>query len=212
MSAGRISQGHTHTILNEAVTEAGQSVKRFITETDSILVSLFVESIAGDLDVVVTTFDDAGQELDVITFPTQSAPTVNLLLRKAGTTLSNVKVTTTYSDAVTYRVTVRAITSGSGDVSVKIAGADSATASQVDVTTSATLVIPAALTDRAGLVLKNNGSAAVYVGFTALQAASSTGYPLAPGEALGMDISAGVEIYAISSSGTQDLRVLEAGG
>ena len=210
-----ISTGNTCTILDECPTAAGTKTKDFVVESDSVLASLWIESISGDLDVVITTLDDTGQELDVITFPTQSAPTSNILLRKAGTTLSKLKVTVTYTDAVKYRVTIRAINSGSGDTSIKVSGADDASASQTTVGTSATLLIPSALTDRAGLVLKNANAAGgdvLYVGFSAAQASTAVGYPLQPGEALAMDVAAGVSVYGAAGSSTVDVRILEAGG
>lgn len=207
-----ISEGNTRVLIDESPTTAGSKNKNFNIETDAVLVSLWVDSTAGDLDVTVYTLDENGKELPVIVFPTQTAPTSNIVLRRSGVVLSNMRVEATYTGAVNYRITVRAIGSGSGDTSIKTAGAETATASQATIATTAALLIPASLTDRSGLVIKNNGSELMYVGFSAAEANSSTGYPLASGEALGMDVSAGVQVWAVAASTSVDVRILEAGG
>jgi hypothetical protein len=207
-----LSTGKTYTLIDDSPTTAGSREETFSIESDSVLASLWIDTTAGDLDVVISTVDKLGKELEVIVFPTQTAPTSNIILRRSGTVLSNMVVRTNYTGAVSYRLTVRAVNSGSGDTSIKISGADSATASSISVTTTPALLIPSSLTDRSGLVLKNYSGSTLFVGFSASEANSSTGYPLAVGEALGMDVAAGVAIWGVTSSGSSDVRLLEAGG
>lgn len=92
----------------------------------------------------------------------------------------------------------------------KPSGVDTAKVTRTSVTTSATVLISAALTDRAGVIVKNtDASTTIYLGFTAGQATTSNGYPLTSGEAIGMDIAAGVSIYAASASGTVSVAIME---
>lgn len=211
---GPLPQGKTATIMgsqNGASDLEGTLVKEFSLDADSILVSLFATSVAGTLDVSVSTFTEEGKEVNVITFPQVTTTSTSLVIRKAAAVMSNIRVTATAAGgAATFEVRARGI--GTGEASVRILAANEAKASQTDVSTSATLLIPAALNDRAGLVIKNNNATAgniLYIGFTLAEATTGNGYPLGPLEALGIDVSAGQEVYAIGST-TIDVRILEA--
>jgi len=77
------------------------------------------------------------------------------------------------------------------------------------VDTSADVII-ADLTQRRSVLLKNNGSAIVYVGFDS-SVTSSNGFPLMPQDTMeigGTIVSRGASIYGIAASGTQDVRYL----
>ena len=77
------------------------------------------------------------------------------------------------------------------------------------VDTSADIII-ADLTERRSVLLKNNGSAIVYVGFDS-SVTSSNGFPLMPQDTMeiaGTIVSRGTVIYGISASGTQDIRYM----
>lgn len=213
---GSLPQGKERVVIGQGSdvsgTEAaaGSRSVEIGVDADTVIVSLYVTSVSGDLDLAVETVGGEGAT-EVISFPTVSAPTADLVIRKAAAIMDRIRITATFSDAVEYEVRVRGV--GTGEASVRILGANDATASQTDISTSATLVVPAALTDRAGLIVKNNNSTGIlYVGFTAAEATTGNGYPIGPQESLGMDISAGQEVYAIASAGTIDVRLLEAGG
>lgn len=77
------------------------------------------------------------------------------------------------------------------------------------VDTSADVII-ADLTQRRSVLLKNNGSAIVYVGFDS-SVTSSNGFPLMPQDTMeiaGTIVSRGTSIYGVAASGTQDLRFM----
>lgn len=99
---------------------------------------------------------------------------------------------------------------GSGEFS--LVGNESASVSQVDIGTSASTLIAAATTDRAGLVLKNNNTTGIlYFAFSLANATTAIGYPIEPGGAMAMDIAAGQAIFAIADAGTIDVRIIQAG-
>lgn len=78
--------------------------------------------------------------------------------------------------------------------------------SRVNVGTTATLIASTSTT-RAAVIVKNNGTANVYLGPTNA-VSGSTGYPLYPGETIRLE-PWGSAIWAIAVSGTQDVAVME---
>lgn len=208
-----LPQGKSIRISKEAHTIAGTKSWTLSTDADALLISLYVSSVGGDLDVSIYTQTEESKDLLVASFPTISAPTANLLLKKAAQIINQIKVVATWTAAAEFEIYGRGVSAA--ESSVKILGSGNATASQSNVFGTPTLVIPAAITDRSGVVLKNNnglGGAAIYLGFSALEATLITGYPLNAQESLGLDIASGVEIYAISTAGTSDIRILQGGG
>lgn len=208
-----VQQGRTVRIVDGNVTAAGTWDYYFNTEADAVLVSLYVESVAAACDVSVYTLVEPGKELLLASFPSVIAPTSDLLLKKGVNVMSRVKVRVTTTGAATFDIFARGVSAA--ESSVKILGATSARASQATIPAVATLIIPASLTDRSGLVIKNNnglGGSSLYIGFTALEATPTSGYPLVAQEALGMDLAAGVEVYGLSAAGSTDVRLLESGG
>lgn len=212
ITRGPIPLGKTVTIIDEISTggSPGQQEIHASVESDSVLVSLFAEVVSGTLDVSVYTLTEEGKETEVISFPQLTAPTSELLLKKAAVVMSRIKVVATYTGNSTFEVRARGI--NAGETSVKVLGASDGRASQITIATTPTLIIPVSLSDRAGLVIKNfSTSKTIYLGFTAGEATASNGYPLGPGEAMAMDVAAGVTLYAVSDSPSTDLRILEAG-
>lgn len=203
-------QGKTLRVAKEAPTVAGTQSWTFTTDADAGLFSLYVTSVSGNLDVSVYTQIEEGKDLLVITFPTISAPTTNLLLKKAAQLIGQFKVVATWDAACDFEIYARGISSA--EASVKILGATDAEASQITITTTPTILIPAAITDRSGLILKNHGTDTLWLGFSDAEATPAIGYPIEAGESLGMDISSGVVVYGAANSGTLDIRILQAGG
>ena len=214
---GNLGQGKQRLVLDECPTAAGSESVELGILADTVIVTRLVTSISGDLDVKVETVagSQAGsptaQTLEVITFPTVSAPTTELVIRKAAAINDRIRVTATYTDAAKFQVIVRGTTTGENTVS--ILGPGAARASQIDVSAAGTLLIPASLADREGLVVKNfaSGGEILYVGFTPAESAISIGYPLSPGEAIGIDLGAGEAVYGTPSAGTVDTRLIESG-
>jgi hypothetical protein len=204
--------GKTITVIDATATVAAVHESLFSIDADSVLISLFVTAVSGDLDVVVYTLTEEGKEVDVISFPTISSPTTNLLLKKAAIVMSRIRVVATYTAACTFEVRARGISAG--ETSVRILGANEFEVSKASPTTVASVVIPAVLSDRNGVLLYNYSAASiVFVGETALKATDAGGgYPIVPGGTLSLDIISGASVYASTDAGTGDLRIIQAGG
>jgi hypothetical protein len=206
---GKIPHQVTCTLIDEATSGAGTTEVQASIEGDSVVVSLFAEVVTGTLDVTVYTLTEDGKELEIISFPQLSAPTSELLLKKAALAMSRIRVEATYTGQATYEVRAKPISAG--ETSVRLLGASEGKASQITIPSTATVLIPASLTDRSGLIVKNfDNSKTIYLGYTLAETTTGNGYPLGPQESMGMDIAAGVTIYAISDSPSADVRIMEA--
>jgi hypothetical protein len=206
---GPIPYGKTETIMTVQAAVSGSRTEYFHIESDSVLISLFADVVSGTLDVTVYTLTEEGKEVVIINFPQLAAPTSDLLLKKAAAAMSRIKVVATYSGATTFEIRARSI--GAGESSVKILGASQAKASQLTVGTSPTLLFPISLTDRAGMIVKNNGTSAIlYLGYTVAEATTGNGYPIGPGESIGIDVGSGATVYGRAASGTIDVRLMES--
>lgn len=206
---GKIPHQVTCTLIDEATTGAGTTEVQASIEGDSVVVSLFAEVVSGTLDVTVYTLTEDGKEVEIISFPQLTAPTSELLLKKAALAMSRIRVEATYTGSATYEVRAKPISAG--ETSVRLLGASEGKASQITIPNTATVLIPASLQDRSGLIIKNfDNSKTIYLGYTLAEATTGNGYPVGPGESIGMDIAAGVTIYAISDSPSADVRIMEA--
>jgi hypothetical protein len=211
----RIPHDKQRQVVKASPTAADTVYFDLVLENASVLVSLFVRSLSGTIDVSVETYNDAKNEfVEVIVFPQVSAPTTNLLLKKASVAMDNCRVKVSYSDAVDYTIHAKGLTIGSTDA--KLLGAESGDTVQTDITSAAAQVlIPAALTARAGVMFHNTNTAAadiLYWSYSAAKATTALGFPLYPGGVATMDIDSGVTIYATSAGATIDVRIAEVGG
>lgn len=199
-------------IINGSFTDAQSTTYVLNLDAEAVLVSLFVESTAGDIDVSVLTEGNKGQTVEAITFPTVSAPTSDLLLKKSASVLRIIKIRVTTTAAATFAIRARGVSAGAASVSVE--GSASFEVSQEDVTTTAGTLISASLTDRRGILIRNNssGSQILYVADTLAKATTSVGYPVPNGGNITLDLQAGAEIFAIADSGTIDVRIVQIGG
>lgn len=207
-----IRQGQATSVFDGTVTGAGVLERRETLEADTVLVSLWVRSLpAGSLTVRVYTYTTTGEETEVLAFPVVSAPTVDLLLRKAALAMGNLRIEVTHTGTCTFQLVAKGL--ATGEASVKILGAESLRVTQVDVTTTPVLLVPASLEDRSGILVKHWGTVGdLYLGESAAASALSVGFPLAPRDALAIDLAAGVALYGRASAGTIDVRLVEGGG
>lgn len=208
-----VNQGVQINALELAPTGAGSKSRELIIQSDSILVTLYAGSVAGTLDVVVYAQDGrpGGNETELFRFPQLTAGTTELLLRRAAISTANVRIAATYSDACDFKVQARAINGGLE--SVKIVGSANLQTSQLTIGTTPAILIPSALEDRIGVVIKNWSTGTdVYIGESAAKAVPGTGYPLAGRDAVAIDVAAGSTIYASTATGTADVRIAETGG
>ena len=207
-----IHPGTQERILFETTTVAGSTSRESSIQSDSLLATLWVDSVtSGTLSVSVYTLTDTGKELLLFSFPVVSAPTVNLLLKKSGIAMSRFRVVATYTGICQYEVYIRAI-EGAGESSVRILGSNGFQVTQLTVPAVATELLPASLTDRTGVIIKNwSTTTNMYVAESSVKATVAGGYPVAPRDNVTLDVAAGVSIWAISESGTVDVRLGESG-
>lgn len=206
-----IGPGIVRSLARETATGAGEFEQIFVLDSDAIVVSLFVESVVGTLTVTMQTLDGESNWAEIITFPTISSPTANLLLRKSTLALGRLKLVVTYTDACSYVVTGKGITTA--DTTVSIAGATNASATQKTISNVAVPVISTSLDDRKAMILRNYSEThSLFIGFTMAEANATTGFPLEPKESIPVDLEAGVAVWGIAPTGDVDVRIMQAGG
>jgi hypothetical protein len=208
-------------VANLVVTEAYSQAYDFACDSEAILVSLFVDTTAGDVDVKVYTQGEKGHTLEVISFPTVSAPTSELLIKKTAVALRRIRVVVTTTDAAEFEIRARGISNGIS--SVKIEGSSDADNYGILVDTTPRLLLPVALTDQNGVSVRNNSTSGIlYVGFKSTITAANTAVvgvadlnaamPIVPGASMGIDIQAGVTLYGVSDGPDLDIRIMQLGG
>jgi hypothetical protein len=200
-------------VFDETVTAAGSKTETFSIDAESVLISLYIGATSGDVDVSAFTVGRDGQEVEVITFPTISSPTSELLLRKAASALQRVKIVVSYTDACSFNIRARGVSAGAASVSIE--GASNFKASQTDVTSTAGVLIASSLEDRKGILIINNNvgsSEILYLGGTLAQSTTVIGTPVRPGGNVSVNLSAGASLFAVSDGSDIDVRIAETGG
>jgi hypothetical protein len=172
---------------------------------------VFVRALSGTIKIDVYTVSQDGA-LKIIDFPLLSITSTELLLKQASATLSNLRVVIQYTGDCDFDFVIKG-TSGGTTSNTVVLGAANATSYKVTATTAAAALIPTALSDRRGLIIKNwTVGSTLYVGYSIAEANSATGWPMTYSETLSIDLEAGQTIYGVAASGTIDVRVQEAGG
>lgn len=95
-----------------------------------------------------------------------------------------------------------------GSINTKPAGASSAAYGATPVTAVATDIIGTDLANRIQVLVQNTGNKDAFIGSDAL-VTSLTGTLLAPGSAIVLDAGAGINVHAITASGSTTLRYFE---
>lgn len=207
-----IHNGTQERLIAEATTGSGVTSRDGSIQSDAILVTLWVDAVSsGTLSVTVYTLTDTGKEVELVSFPTISAPTTSLLLKKTGVSLQRFRVEATYTGSCQYEVHVRAI-ENSGESSVKVLGSAALETSAATVTTTPAVLIPAALEDRNGVAILNySGTGILYISED-ISKLPAQAWPVPPGGGWSLDVTSGVTIYAVSSNGSLDVRLAQSGG
>lgn len=215
---GPIDNGKTARAIMETTTGSDTTTVNFSVDADTLLVTLNVISISPGTSLNVKMYGRAGQagsnEKLILSFPTQTTATTELLVQKSAISLSNARIEATYDGVVQYEVWVRGVSGSVGDQTIKIVpgGADSLRASQITIGTTASLLVPPTPFDRAGIIIRNwNQTTSVLYIKEDSTSVTSIGYPLAPLEALAMDVDSNVSVYGQADTGTIDVRILEGG-
>lgn len=209
-----INPGRAEQVVRETTTGSGTTVRDGSILADSLLISVWIPSItSGDLTVTVYNLTDSGDEVELMTFPTISGPTTDIYLRKLKLSSPNYRVRAVYTGVCNYEIQAKAIT-GPGETSVIITGSDSWSVGQVTIGTVPQLLIPAAIQDRRGFIIRNFSTSGqvIYIAESLAKASAGTGFPVPAGEVFAVDVASGAEVYAISSGSGADIRYAQAGG
>jgi hypothetical protein len=218
-----LNKGDVCAVLIECPTAASTIDKTFTVQADGVLLSLFVESTVGTVDVNVYTLTKTGHEKLVDSFPQISAPTVDIVIRKQVEVHDQMRVEVITSDAAKYDIRAKGVDAGVS--SVKIEGAGQADNYGIVADTTARLLIPVALVDQNDISIINNnpaGGQILWIGFKASITSGSVATPgvkdpdaatpIPPGSSLGLNVTAGLTVYGLTSAGTCDIRVIQLGG
>lgn len=202
-----LNAGVQSRLIQESPTGPGMTEKSVSVQTDSVLVTLYANSVSATLAVTVYAVAEVGQETELFSFPVLTSGTTDLLLKRAAVTTSHIVVRATYTGSCEYTVHARAI--NGGITNSKITGAEHLVTSQISVSTVPTKIVLATLVDRSGILIKNwSVGVDVYVG----ESDTRMYYPLSGRDALSIDLAAGQEIWAYTLSGSADLRIAQVGG
>lgn len=206
-----LKQGLQEVLLKGTPTSSGVSVKDFSVQSDAVLIVVWVSSTAGRINISVSNIlDDSGKESSLIVFPEIQSPTPTLLQKRSAASTTRLRLKVTYTGSCDFEISARAISTGSGDT--RILGASTLQMLQKNVSTPHVVLIPASTKDRSAIAIKNNSTAGtIYIGETVAKANVAKGWPIGPKDALGLDVQAGVELYAISDGPVCDIRIIESG-
>ena len=207
-----LEAGKVILIMKESTSGAGSLSRVFTLDSDTFQTSLFVSSISGSLTVTLSTITEEGKEKEVITYSNITSPSTQLDLKKAATAMGVIQARAVFTGACSFELRAKGLSNG--QMSANIQSATTAKASQININGTPAILLPAALVDRKGVIIKNNGAGThvLYLGFSEAQASTGTGYPLGKGEALALDVAPGAVIWAVSGNNTIDVRIIEAGG
>lgn len=191
---------------------AGVATKDISIQSDAALFLLWVDSIVGTLTIeVYGILDNDDREVLLLSFPVVSGATTELMQKRTGTVPTRLRIKAIYTGSCSFELAVRAVSTGSSDT--RILGGASLKVSRKTVNSVATLLVPASLVDRAAIAIKNwSSSGTIYIAETIAKANQNNGWPIGPKDALGLDIQAGVELYATAVDGPCDIRIIESGG
>lgn len=201
-----------HVIVLSESTDVSKTFNKTIdVQSSGVLLSLFVQSLSGTLDVNVYTLTRAGEEKLIDTFPTISAPTTELILRKQIEVHNHMRVEVITSDAAVFDIRAKGVEAGVSSVTIQGAGTWSV---ENETITTKQLLLAADLEDRNGLLIRN----ANFSGIEILRVAESEAKldagiyaSVLPGESIQPDLRAGSEIWAESSGAAIRVEVIEIG-
>lgn len=205
-----LKPGLQDVVFKESSSSAAILTKDISVQSDAALFLLWVNSTSGNVTVEVFGILADDKEALVLTFPTINQATSELVQKRSGTVPTRLRVKVTCTGAFDLELSARAVSTGSSDT--RILGGASLKISKKTVTSAPSLLVPASLVDRNAIALKNwSSSGTIYVAETIAKANQNNGWPIGPKDALGLDIQAGVELYAVAENGPCDIRIIESG-
>lgn len=206
-----LEQGSSISVINEAPTQSGTTTRLVKVAADGILLSVFVRSLVGSLNITIYAVNSSGARSKLFTFPQINAATSEVILRTIGPTLSLIEVQCQYTGACDYELDARGVSLA--EVSTKSVPSKSFLTGKVILGTLPVVLIPATTASRTAVLLKNlSNFGTIYIGGSLDEASLATGFPVGPGESFGVEIVGGQAIYAIGTHSGIDIRYMEAQG
>lgn len=209
--------GSQYVMLQEDVAGAQSFDLAFINQADSILLTLFVNSSAGDVNVQLFGITQGGpadsstpHEVQILSFPTVTGPTTTLLIQIASVTTHRLRLKASTTAAANFEVQARAINGGAS--TTRVVTSSSIRTDQKNVNTGVPQeIISASLTDQIGFMIRNwsSNSANIFWSTDISKATPTEGYPLAPGDVASISVRGGQAVYASSDVDGADLRMVE---
>lgn len=170
----KLHPGSQRTLFTGAVTGPTTIERKFINQADSLLLTLFVNSTAGDVTVRIYALNQGGpnsteadQKLLLFTFPVISAPTTELVVNTVSVTAAELLLVIETTADADLEVQGRAINGGASNVRVVTAG--NAFTDQKTINSGvAQVIIPPTLTSGIGFMCRNwsSNGAVIYLSET----------------------------------------------
>lgn len=207
-----LKTGLQELIIKSSFTGSGIITRDLSVQSDAVLFLLWVNSTVGDITVeVYGILDENNKEVLLTSFPKVNQPSTEILQKRTGTVPTRLRIKVIHTGSCNFELAARAVSTGSSDT--KILGGATLKVSQKTINNVHSLLVPASLIDRAAIAIKNwSSSGTIYIGESVAKANQNNGWPIGPKDALGLDIQAGVELYAIAVDGPCDIRIIESGG
>lgn len=206
-----LKTGLQELVIREATVAAGTTIKDISVQSDAVLALLWINSISGSLTLTVYGILDNGKQIPVVELVPATTPTPIIIQKRSGLVPTRLRVVASYTGAVNYEVSLRAI--NAGIVDTRVVGAGTLTVQQNNVNHVPKVLIAASNSDRSAIAIKNwSTSGTIYIGESISKTNQAKGWPIGPKDALGLDIQAGVTIYAVSDGAVCDIRIIESGG
>jgi hypothetical protein len=204
-----VEAGRIITAIQEVKTGPGVTSKIVAISAEGALISLFVNSLSGSLNITVYTLTEDGKRQKLFDFPQVNTATPELVIKTISPTLNLIEIVCTYNGPCDYEVHVRGITSG--QVSSRLLSPTTLSAKKVTQGTLPAVLIPATTETRSAVIIRNASAGVLYLGGTLAEATLATGFPVASGESIVIDIAGGQAVYAVGTVVGMDIRYMEAG-
>lgn len=205
-----VEAGRSILAIKEATASAGVTSKVVSIASEGALISLYVNSIMGSLNIAVYTLTEEGKRQKLFDFPQINTSTPELVIKTISPTMNLIEIECTYNGPCNYEVHVRGISSG--QVSTRIVAPGTLSSKRVLASTIPAVLIPATTESRSSVLIKNiAANGVVYLGGSLAEANSATGFPVGAGESIVIDIAGGQAVYAVGTNVGMDIRYMEAG-
>lgn len=176
--------------LDEIVFATGAGA----TDADTLRVQLSTESLAALENITVSA---TALDIRALTFTTDTVDVSGSEISFAAG--AEIRITDGTDDLAI---------NADGSINVKQGGGASIKHSASSVTTTVGEVLGTPLAGRTAVIIQNEGSANVYVGFNNTVTAAN-GLKVSKASSLTLDVTDAADIWMIAASGTQDVRFLE---